>query len=106
MRKLKFNLDLLQFLFQTAGIVFLTLVVNGTTTKMLLDVLKLTEISSGRIQDMGNAMKQLELAQYRTINMLKHDRFVADANWSYVDKYTTITNPYAKVSKLILVHDI
>ncbi|CAG7734239.1 unnamed protein product [Allacma fusca] len=88
-----------KFLFQTAGIVFLTLVVNGTTTKMLLQVLKLSDISAGRIQDMANAMKQLEMAQHRTIGMLKHDRFVADANWHYVTKFTTIVNPYKKSAK-------
>ncbi|CAG7822907.1 unnamed protein product [Allacma fusca] len=87
-----------KFLFQVAGIVFLTLVVNGTTTKMLLEMLKLTEISTGRLQDMANAVKQLENAQYRTVNMLKHDRFLADSNWNYVDKYTIIKNPYGKKS--------
>ncbi|CAG7640037.1 unnamed protein product [Allacma fusca] len=85
-----------KFLLQTAGIVFLTLVVNGTTTQALLDCLGATEISIGRIQDMNNAYKQVSGAQVRTIAVLKNDRFLADAKWELVEKYTTIENPYAK----------
>lgn len=87
----------LQFLFQTAGIVVLTLVLNGTTTKILLETLKLTEISAGRLQDMANATRQLIASQMRTLAMLKHDRFLADANWKIVEKYTTIEDPYRQV---------
>ena len=33
---------------------------------------------------------------YRAISMLKMDRFLADANWDMVEKYTFIINPYHK----------
>lgn len=90
----------IQFLLQTAGIVFLTLVVNGTTTQALLDCLGVTEISIGRIQDMSNAHKQICGAQARTMAVLKSDRFLADAKWELVERYTSIENPYAKVRPL------
>ncbi|CAG7734240.1 unnamed protein product [Allacma fusca] len=88
-----------KFLFHTAGIVFLTVVLNGTTTNLLLNTLKLSEIPAGRIQDMANAIKQLELAQFRTVGMLKHDRFLSCADWGSVYGYTTIVNPYNRTIK-------
>jgi hypothetical protein len=39
----------------------------------------------------------------RTLAMLKHDRFLADANWKIVEKYTTIEDPYKKVLLVIQV---
>lgn len=87
----------MQFLVQTAGIVILTLCINGTTTEALLRILRLTEISSGRLQDMRNAVKQLHHSKLKSVAMLKHDRFLADANWEIVDKYTIILDPYVKV---------
>jgi len=86
-----------QFLLQTAGIVFLTLLINGTTTKVLLSMLKLTELSVGKIQDMSNAVRQIQAAQFRTLTVLKHDRFLADSNWERVEEYTGIEDPYSKV---------
>lgn len=89
--------SLKKFLLQTAGIVLLTLIVNGTTTKLLLDTLKLTELSIGKIQDMGNAVRQIQGAQQRTMGVMKHDRLLADCNFEIVEGYTSIENPYLKV---------
>lgn len=86
-----------QVLIQTAGIVFLTLTINGTTTKKLLQVLKLTEISQGRMEEMKNAVKSLHITQKRALAMLRHDRFLSDANWSYVMEHTRIEDPYKHV---------
>lgn len=89
-----------QVLIQTAGIVFLTLCVNGTTTKKLLELLKLTEISQGRMEEMKNAVKTMHISQKKALLMLRHDRFLADANWSYVTENTRIEDPYKHVRHL------
>ncbi|ODM88203.1 Sodium/hydrogen exchanger 10, partial [Orchesella cincta] len=81
-------------LLQTAGIVLLTLCVNGTTTKKLLEVLKLTEISPGRMEEMKNALKTINVSHKKALIMLRHDRFLSDANWTYVSEHTKIDDPY------------
>jgi hypothetical protein len=78
--------------------VILTLTINGTTTKYLLDYLGVTTISIGKLQDMANAVKSITSARVRTITALKHDRFLADANWETVHKFTHLKDPYAKVN--------
>jgi len=64
------NFPCLQFLVQTAGIVILTLCLNGTTTETLLRILRLTEISSGRLQDMRNAVKQLHHSKMKVLDLI------------------------------------
>ena len=64
---------------------------------MLLDLLKLTELSVGKIQDMNNAVRQVQSAQERTTAALRHDRLLADCNFQVVEEFTTIENPYSKV---------
>lgn len=86
-----------KILLQTAGIVILTLLINGTTTKKLLDMLKLTELSIGKIQDMANAVRQIRNVQYRALSVLRHDRFLSDANWTIVEESTNIVNPYVEM---------
>ncbi|CAL8104179.1 unnamed protein product [Orchesella dallaii] len=83
-----------KILLQTAGIVLLTLCVNGTTTKKLLEVLKLTEISPGRMEEMKNALRTINVAHKKALIMLRHDRFLSDANWTYVAEHTKIDDPY------------
>lgn len=91
------NDNVVQVLFQTAGIVLLTLVINGTTTKKLLDMLKLTAVSAGRIEEMQIAVRHVMDTQKKAVIMLKHDRFLADASWDYIYKFTKLENPYKNV---------
>lgn len=76
---------------------FLTLTINGTTTKKLLEILKLTEVPTGRMEEMRNAVKHINLSQKKALIMLRHDRFLADANWTYVQENTKIDDPYKQV---------
>jgi len=71
--------------------------VNGTTTKKLLDILKLTAISPGRLEEMQNAVKTVWEAKRETIAMLKHDRMLIDADWQLIDDFTVVDDPYRKV---------
>jgi len=70
--------------------------INGTTTKLFLDKLKLTEISPARFQDMAMATKHMMNSNVRALAMLKHDRFLADSNWRIVERSTFIEDPYMK----------
>lgn len=78
----------------------LTLIINGSTTKSLLDYLGVTTLSVGKLNDMAHVVKNLTGARVRTIIALKHDRFLADANWEIVHRFTHLMDPYLKVSWL------
>lgn len=82
----------------------LTLIINGSTTKSLLDYLGVTTLSLGKLHDMAHVVRNLTAARVRTIIALKHDRFLADANWEIVHRFTHIQDPYANVcSKSCLI---
>lgn len=85
---------LTQVLFHLAGIVFLTLVINGTTTTKLLDYLKITQTSEAHKLLLESALQQILGSRARTIKSLKHDRFLADVDWDKVERFTTIPHPY------------
>jgi len=85
-------------LFQTAGIVVLTLVINGTTTKMLLDVLKLTAVTQGRLDEMDIVVKHILDQQQKALVILRHDKFQQGANWDFIYRFTQIQNPYKSVN--------
>jgi sodium/hydrogen exchanger 10/11 len=89
------------FLFYSAGIVVLTLLVNATTTEYLLKFLGMSDISHAKKLAMAQAVRRIQDAQQRAVNMLKSDPFLADANWEMVEKSTTVKDPYeAKDEKL------
>jgi hypothetical protein len=88
-------------LFQTAGIVFITLILNGTTTRPLLTALKLTEISVGRKEDMNNAVKRVQLIKGQAIRMFKLSPSMFDADWNLVNGFCQIKNPYKDSVSLI-----
>ena len=81
-------------LFHTAGIVILTLVINATSTKYLLKGLGMSDVSAARRKTMSTAVSRLNEAKQRAINMLKSDRFLADARWDVIEKLTRIEDPY------------
>lgn len=76
-----------QFLFYTAGIVTLTLVVNATTIKALLNWLGLTDIPPAKQKMMLSARNFLRSASENSMEKLKSDRFLGRANWESVKKY-------------------
>lgn len=78
----------------------LTLLINGTTTKKLLELLGLTAITPGQIEEMQLAVKHLGDTQKKGVAMLKHDRYLTDANWDYVYTFTAMSDPYKDVSNL------
>ena len=76
-----------QFLFYTAGIVTLTLVVNATTIKALLSWLGLTDIPPAKQKMILNAKNYLRNTAENSMDKLKSDRFLSRANWESVKTY-------------------
>ena len=76
-----------QFLFLTAGIVTLTLLVNATTIGLLVNKLGLTKISPAKAAMLSNANQYLRQSTENTIEKLKDDRFMGRANWKAVKDY-------------------
>lgn len=42
-------------------------------------------------------VKFLVETQKKAVIMLKHDRYLSDANWDYIYSYTEMVDPYANV---------
>ncbi|MDY6801968.1 MAG: cation:proton antiporter [Bacteroidota bacterium] len=76
-----------QFLFYTAGIVTMTLLINATTIKLLLNTLGLTKIPPAKEKMILNARNFLRQASEKSIDKLKTDRFLSRANWNNVEEY-------------------
>ncbi len=76
-----------QFLFYTAGIVILTLVVNAVTIKYLIEKLGLTKLPPAKAQMVYNSQAYLRKAATNAIEKIKRDRFMNHANWAQVKKY-------------------
>ncbi len=76
-----------QFLFYTAGIVTLTLVINATTIKALLSWLGLTDIPPAKQKMILNAKNYLRNTAENSMDKLKSDRFLSRANWESVKTY-------------------
>ncbi|CAH1258973.1 SLC9C1 [Branchiostoma lanceolatum] len=83
-----------KILIHVAGIVFLTLFINATTIKALLKLLGMSDISAPKRMTMYSAVRRVKDAQNRSFQMLKGDRFLADAEWNLVEKACEIQDPY------------
>ncbi|MBU0764555.1 MAG: cation:proton antiporter [Bacteroidetes bacterium] len=76
-----------QFLFLTAGIVTLTLLVNATTIKFVVNKLGLTKIAPAKALMILQANQYLRSSAENIMDKMKRDRFVSNANWSEVKEY-------------------
>lgn len=74
-----------QFLFYTAGLVTLTLLINATTVNWLLDYLGMNIPSSAKTLMLNNADKYIRNSSKSAIERLKQDRFMGKANWLAVE---------------------
>ncbi len=73
-----------QFLFFTAGIVTLTLLINASTIKYLVSYLGLTKISPAKALMLTNARQYLHENTFNQVEKLKVDRFIKKSDWSQV----------------------
>lgn len=76
-----------QVLFLTAGIVTLTLLINATTIKWLVNRLGLTKVPAAKALMMHNANVYLFQSTENSIERIKTDRFMSRANWDAVKEY-------------------
>ncbi|MBL4709276.1 MAG: sodium:proton antiporter [Flavobacteriales bacterium] len=76
-----------QFLFFTAGIVTLTLLINASTIKYLVEYLGLTKVSPAKAQMLTNARDYLYESTKKQIERLKTDRFIKKSDWDAVHEY-------------------
>lgn len=76
-----------QILSITAGIVFITSVVNATTIKWLIDTLGLTKMGEARQQLLNQTVSMLRMGGEKEISKLKKDRFMSGADWETVEQF-------------------
>lgn len=76
-----------QFLFHISGIVLLTLLVNATTIKAIVNGLGLTKIPAVKALMMGQAAQLVEAGSKKEMNLMKNDRFLGGASWARVRPY-------------------
>jgi NhaP-type Na+/H+ or K+/H+ antiporter len=76
-----------QFLFLTAGLVTLTLLVNATTIKLLLNKLGLMQIAPAKAMMMASANRYLRQSTENALQKSKKERFLNRANWEKVYEY-------------------
>lgn len=76
-----------QFLFFTAGIVTLTLLINASTIKYIVEYLGLTKISPAKALMVNNARQFLHDSTEKQIARLKQGRYIRNSNWETVQSY-------------------
>ncbi|NQY67085.1 MAG: sodium:proton antiporter, partial [Flavobacteriales bacterium] len=76
-----------QFLFLIAGTVTLTLLVNATTIRFLVNKLGLTDIPPVKAIMMSNAYHNISVNSENSVDLLKSDRFMSGANWNAVREF-------------------
>lgn len=63
----------------------------------------MSEISDAKKIAMANAVRQIQESNQRTLNMLKADRFLADADWDIAERDCDVHNPYMEVDDEVRV---
>ncbi len=76
-----------QFLFLTAGLVTMTLLINATTIGWLVRKLGLTAVSPAKALIRINARKYLYNSSVNALEKAKGDRYMSRANWKAVEAY-------------------
>ncbi|MBU0489840.1 MAG: cation:proton antiporter [Bacteroidetes bacterium] len=85
-----------QFLFLTAGIVTLTLLINATTIKFLVNKLGLTKVAPAKQLMFQHANEILHGETRQAMEELKSDRYIKNATWEEVELYLPVVprNPH------------
>lgn len=76
-----------QILSLTAGIVFLTSLINATTIKLFINRLGLAKVGAARMQLLNQTILMLRKGGEKEISKLKEDRFMSGADWDSVEQF-------------------
>ncbi len=76
-----------QFFFITAGIVTLTLLINATTIGFIVRSLGLTKLAPAKLLMIIKAKQYLRSSTENSLDRLKRDRFISNADWGLVNEY-------------------
>ncbi|KQJ88386.1 hypothetical protein BRADI_4g17381v3, partial [Brachypodium distachyon] len=77
------------FVFFTGGIVFLTLILNGSTTQFLLHVLGMDKLSATKLRVLSYTRYELLNKALEAFGDLRDDEELGPADWVTVKKYIT-----------------
>lgn len=80
----------------TTIIVAMTLFLNATTVKSLLERLGMLDISNSKHMTMKVAISNLTDNRDRTIGVYRYDPFLSDSYWPMVIEKTDLMYPYKK----------
>jgi Na+:H+ antiporter len=76
-----------QFLFLTAGIVMLTLLINATTVKFVVNMLGLTKISASKAIILNQTHKAINEEMNSELGKISSDRYFKNANTEILTEY-------------------
>eukprot|EP00659_Diplonema_papillatum_P013125 gene13125-20263_t len=79
-----------KFIFHVAGIVVLTLCINGTTTQNVVKYFELNKIEERRRKRMHDVWKKLLIEQAEDLRHIRAQPSFYDTNWERVGKYADI----------------
>ncbi|MQL85489.1 hypothetical protein Taro_018016, partial [Colocasia esculenta] len=79
----------IQFVFFTGGIVFLTLIVNGSTAQFFLHLLKMDKLSAAKIRVLNYTRYEMLNKALEAFGDLGDDEELGPADWPTVKKYIT-----------------
>ncbi|CAA7400804.1 unnamed protein product [Spirodela intermedia] len=80
------------FVFFTGGIVFLTLIINGSTTQFLLHFLEMDKLSAAKIRVLNYTKYEMLNKALEAFGDLRDDEELGPADWPTVKKYITCLN--------------
>lgn len=81
-----------QFLFYTAGIVTLTLLINATTIKFLVNRLGLTKLTPEKQMMIKTSLEYIRHSTERALEKIKKNRYTSKANFDKVEQYLPKTH--------------
>ncbi|KAL6543894.1 Son of sevenless 1 [Orobanche gracilis] len=80
------------FVFLTGGIVFLTLIVNGSTTQLLLHALKMDKLSAAKRRILNYTKSEMLNKALEAFGNLGEDEELGPADWTTVKRYIKSLN--------------
>lgn len=60
-------------------------------------------MSPAKRMAMANVVRHLRETKHHAMNVLKIDRFLADSDWSLVERSTMVTDPYHTAEEQVLL---